>query len=143
MKTIVLRLLIAALPLCLIEHASADAPPGRYTVANGTVFDAKTKLTWQQAASTSTYLWAEAKAYCSGMWRLPTVKELLTIVDDSRLGINPTIDPVAFPGTPGGAYWSSTPATGGGTGGWEVQFGGSGIAYAANDSRDYVRCVLR
>jgi hypothetical protein len=144
-KTVVARLILATLPCYPIASASADAPPGRYVIANGTVYDTKTKLTWQQAPSASKYFLADAKAYCSGTWRLPTVKELLTIVDDSRINASgmPAIDPVAFPGTPAYGFWSSTPPPGGGTGGWEVQFY-SGFALSfGSDSRDYVRCVLR
>ena len=60
----------------------------RYTTAGGTVYDTKTKLTWQQAISSSTYTWADAQTYCAGVsmslggtgWRLPTLVELKTIV---------------------------------------------------------------
>ena len=48
----------------------------------------------------------------AGTWRLPTIKELQTIVDDSAMTM-PFIDPVAFPMTNVDAqpsvYWSSTP----------------------------------
>ena len=91
--------------------ARADAPAGRYTIANGTVYDTKTKLTWQQAGSAGKSCWECAANYCSslgGGWHLPTMKELQTLVDYSRS--NPSIDPTAFPSTPAERFWSSTTA---------------------------------
>jgi hypothetical protein len=93
-----------------------SAPAGRYVTASGTVYDTKTKLTWQQTVSSTTNTWADSKAYCAGVgaslggtgWRLPTLKEVQTIVDYSRA--NPSIDPTAFPATQDVAYWSSSPA---------------------------------
>jgi hypothetical protein len=95
---------------CVRYPSSAIAPSGRYTIANGTVYDTQTKLTWQQETSTSTYPWEEAKTYCSQLsldgtgWRLPGLGELQTIVDES---MNPSVDPTAFPMTPSEYFWSS------------------------------------
>src|ERR1700733_1725114 len=96
---------------------TADAPAGRYTIgagaAAGTVYDTKTKLTWQRTVSSTTYTWANAKSACRGLslngagWRLPTIAELLSIVDFSRTSA-PLIDATAFPGTPSVVFWSST-----------------------------------
>jgi hypothetical protein len=94
--------------------AEASAPAGRYVTMSGTVYDIETKLTWQQTASSPEYTWADANTYCAGVsaslggtgWRLPTFKELQTIVDDSRL--NPSIDPTAFPTIPAGFTWASS-----------------------------------
>src|SRR4051812_1027133 len=66
-----------------------EAPVGRYTIpGNGTVYDTATTLTWQQAANTTGMKWASAGPYCAGLtapagggWRLPTVKELTTLLD--------------------------------------------------------------
>jgi hypothetical protein len=62
--------------------ADANAPAGRYTIAEGTVYDTKTMLTWQQTIPTRQYYWADAKTYCGSAtvssalggsgWRLPT-----------------------------------------------------------------------
>src|SRR5664279_4073220 len=90
---------IVIVVLALTSAAGADAPAGRYTVTSGTVYDSKTKLTWQQVVPATGYIWAAAKTYCVGVgaslggtgWRLPTRNELLTIVDYSRT--NPSIDP--------------------------------------------------
>ena len=102
---------VVALVIVMASLAHGNAPSGRYTVTGGTVYDTKTKLTWQQAASPSKSCWECAKNSCaslSGGWHLPTMKELQTIVDYSRS--NPAVDPTAFPSTPGDRFWSSTPA---------------------------------
>jgi len=101
-------------------HGRADSPPGRYTIANGTVYDTKTLLTWQQINSDKTYTWAEAGQYCATLnlegtgWRMPSVKELQTIVDDTRYvpppDVAPAVDACAFPYTPLASFWTSSPS---------------------------------
>jgi hypothetical protein len=110
-----LRLLVVAVILMSLRalEARATFPSGRYVISNGTVYDTKTKLTWQQAAPTGTFLASDASTYCRnlgsimpGTWRLPTIKELSTLVDYNAGKVIP-IDVLAFPGgSPGG--WSST-----------------------------------
>jgi hypothetical protein len=125
--------------------ARADAPAGRYTIANGTVYDTKTKLTWQQAVPSSTYTWANAKTYCSGLslagtgWRLPTAKELQTIVDESRT--SPSIDTTAFPSTPSSNFWSSSPLAGSSSVAWGVYFYGGNTGGLDVSNSYFVRCV--
>ena len=125
--------------------AHADAPAGRYTITNGTVYDTKTKLTWQQAVPSTKYAWARANTYCSGLnltgtgWRLPTVKELQTIVDESRT--NPTIDPTVFPSTPSDYFWSSSPLAGSSSSSWYVYFIYGAAYYSVVSNTYYVRCV--
>ena len=153
MNTRVARFLAAvAVVVALSTPAHANAPAGRYVVTNGgtssgTVYDTKTKLTWQQIVPSTTYTWANAKTYCAGVgaslggtgWRLPTVKEFQTIVDDSRT--NPAIDPKAFPSTPAGSFWSSSPVAGSSSLAWAV-YSGNGLTGNHDVSyTDYVRCV--
>ena len=117
MRTRMLRFLATITVATLVLSASADAnaPAGRYVVTNGgtghgTVFDTKTKLTWQQTPSSSNYYGSAMSANLGGTgWRLPTIKELLTIVDDSQF--NGAIDRTAF-SLPAGPYWSSSRLTG-------------------------------
>src|SRR5438128_5669991 len=84
----------------LVAASRANAPAGRYTIANGTVYDTKTKLTWQQAIVAPPSSWSDAASYCASLaldgtgWRLPSAKELQTIVDESQR--SPAIDPTAF-----------------------------------------------
>jgi formylglycine-generating enzyme required for sulfatase activity len=138
---------VAVVAVVLTASVEAGAPAGRYTTASGAVFDTKTKLTWQQTAPSGTYTWADAKTYCQNLslagtgWRLPTMKELQTIVDDSRL--NPSIDPTAFPATLATYFWSSSPFAGQQTAAWFVDFGLSVGSTNTDDmtSTHDVRCV--
>jgi hypothetical protein len=147
MRNVMCQKISVALLLCLVGApvgARAAAPADRYTIAAGTVFDAKTKLTWQQSVPTTTSTLASATAYCSTLslvglaWRLPTLMELMTIVDYS-VSV-PSIDSSAFPATPPSGFWTSTPTTGSG-GVWDVDFffGQSGAGILAGTA--YVRCV--
>jgi hypothetical protein len=133
--------------LAMTTSADATVPAGRYTVSAGSVIDAKTKLVWQQTPAATSYTWAGAKTYCGDIgsslggtgWRLPTMKELQTIVDDSRSG--PSIDPTAFPASPSGVFWSSSPVAGMPSSAWCVVFSSG---YATNvdiTNTGNVRCV--
>ncbi|MEO6423687.1 MAG: DUF1566 domain-containing protein [Candidatus Nitrotoga sp.] len=65
--------------------------------------------------------WAKNEALTSGKpWRLPSLKELSSIVDSCRC--NPAIDTAAFPGTPGSPFWSAPPAEGEPSYAWGVNF---------------------
>jgi hypothetical protein len=148
MNTRVARFLAAvAVVVALSAPAQANAPAGRYTTANGTVYDTKTKLTWLQIVPSTTYTWANAKTYCAGVgaslggtgWRLPTIKELQTIVDDS--GSSPSIDATAFPSTPASGFWSSSPLAGSSSVAWGVDFGVGNTSNYLVSSTTYVRCV--
>lgn len=74
-----------------------------------TVTDNWTRLTWQRTSSSAPLAHADAVAYCAqlGAFRLPTLKELLTLVDPTNF--DPAIDYNAFPATPSGYFCSSTP----------------------------------
>lgn len=144
------RFLVAVVAVAVASTASADAsaPAGRFTTAGGTVYDTKTKLTWQQTAPSLTYSWSDAKTYCASAgatlggsgWRLPTVRELQTLVDYARL-TDPRIDPTAFPATPSAAFWSSSPAAGSTSLAWLVNFyDGFASSYDMTTAID-VRCV--
>lgn len=91
-----------------------------------TVHDSKTGLTWQRAVPDQRMTWAEAKEYAAaldldgGGWRLPTVQELVGIVDYCRR--NPAIDEAAFPDTPLEWFWTNVPVAGDAGGAWYVGF---------------------
>jgi hypothetical protein len=155
MNARIFRFLAAvAVVVALTASADASAPAGRYVVTsggtgNGTVYDTKTKLTWQQTVPSTAYTWANAKTYCAGVgaslggtgWRLPTCKELQTIVDDSQT--NPSIDTTAFPSTPAAWFWSSSPVAGSPSYAWLVNFN-NGYTYNFYDGFTdtlSVRCV--
>ncbi len=128
---------------------SGGAPPVRYTFpADGTVYDTRTTLTWQRAVDTKTYKQPGAQSYCAGLalagskWRVPTISELLTIVDPTNY--RPAIDATAFPGTPRAEFWSSSPSAGERGNMWYLNFS-AGYSYATvanvSSSSFYIRCV--
>ena len=135
---------VAVVSVVLSTSAEANAPTGRYTITGGTVFDTKTKLTWQQTVPAATYAWAAAKTYCQTLslggtgWRLPTMKELQSIVDYSSSRA-PFLDPSAFPATPTPGSWSSSLVPGSPTSAWAVS-GGTTFTIVTTTSLA-VRCV--
>jgi hypothetical protein len=134
----------------VVRVAAAGAPALRYTIgtgaAAGTVYDTKTKLTWQQAVSGTTYVWSDAKKACpmstanGGGWRLPAIPELLSLVD-FQAAAGPFIDTTAFPNTPTKAFWSATPVAGSSTSAWPVDFSSGFSSGADVTSTNYIRCV--
>ena len=137
----------------LPSSADANAPAGQYVVpggasGNGTVYDTKSKLTWQQTVSLTRYAWSDAKTYCAGRgaslegtgWRLPTIKELVSIMDHSQT-FGPTIDGSAFPGTPTAWFYWSSSLTQSPSVAWDANFN-QGYTYSDGVSNTgYVRCV--
>jgi len=105
----------------------AIAPAGRYdTSTAGIVLDTKTRLAWQQSLQAGLNLQA-AKNHClsiaGGTWRLPSVHELMTLIDDTTS--NPIkIDEVAFPGVTMSSAntWTLTPVSGDPSRVWSVNF---------------------
>lgn len=104
--------------LCLLAPAvvTAAVPREWYQSTATTVLDTRTGLTWQRVPSTTPATASAAAATCQALalggfstgWRLPTIKELLTLVNEDRG--DPAIDIEAFPDTVSVVYWSSTPA---------------------------------
>jgi hypothetical protein len=115
----VLPIVAAALLLAIAERG--DSAPrcysvGRFQLVANDIFDGATGLTWQQNVSARPFTWSDAATYCStqpGGFRLPTFKELLSIVDYTKPASSTiaTINPVAFPNTPADLFWSSGAVT--------------------------------
>jgi hypothetical protein len=124
---------------------NAGSPPRYDLTLAGTALDQSTRLTWQRAASVERVTWDVANAACAALdlqgkgWRLPNMKELQTLVDESRA--SPTIDADAFPDTPAEGFWAATPLVGSSAAFWFVSFD-EGIAYNALRTHPYrYRCV--
>lgn len=135
----------------------AVAPPNQYSeVGSGEVRDNYTGLVWQVGNSEETMPFADAAAYCSSLglnghtWRLPSIREAATLVDEARVA--PAIDIDVFPDTESGRgvyYWTSHVAVGRAeTAGWGINFddGFTGFNAGAADAWNYfptawVRCV--
>ena len=118
-------------------------PTTRFMVqSDGLVLDTLTQLTWQQQASSTTMDWADAQTHCSSAgFRLPTVKELGSLVD-LAIAVGATINQTAFPATSAEWFWTSSPYAGSsGYFAWGVNFG-NGVSNGHNVSgNDWVRCV--
>ena len=128
-------IMIATCAVVFVLHGGgrADAPPGHFTtLGDGTVRDNETGLVWQQGVSPSAQGQAASMTYCAdlslagGGWRLPSILELGSIVDETRS--TPAIDPTVFSGTPSELFWSASSVAGSPSLGWFVNFS-NGIAY--------------
>ena len=127
---------------------------------DGTITDNNTGLMWAQDTvdfngddiidTNDKMSWQDALAWCESLtlagyddWRLPTVKELMSLVDH---GTNqPAIDTAYFPDTVSSFYKSSTTENHDTDGAWTVYFNG-GILDMVNSSKSplikyYVRPV--
>jgi hypothetical protein len=151
--------------------AGDGANAGEFVVSgDGTVTDTITGLVWQRDGSGTrpgcsgsdksgtpgdiTCTWAEAQAYCASLggasgWRLPSRKELPTIVDFTSYSpanystgsdCSPGIDSAVFPNTPCGRFWTSSA--------WDDSGDAFSVSFGAGDSNHEdvgtyyrVRCV--
>jgi len=129
-----------------------------------TVTDNVTGLTWQRCGighnndPTCTAIgpgvfqyenfWDTGINLCEGLslggqtdWRMPNVKELLSLVDYSKY--NPSIDTAYFPGSMSKEYWSSTTHEYNSNYAWEVNFQSGDVTLLHEKATKYpsVRCV--
>lgn len=124
-------------------------PKVRFAVLDdGLVQDKLTGLVWQQVAHPTAMSWEAAESHCSSLgsgFRLPTIKELASLVDLTVAAPGPSIDTTAFPNTPeaAGAFWSSTPYGVSPGAAWQVYFGIGGTGTADHGNRLRVRCVSK
>ena len=118
----------------------------RFTVDGDMVHDARTGLIWSRATLPGGRRnWTDAQkapAACTlggfSDWRLPTVQELLSIVDYERT--EPAIDPVFE--CEDSWYWTSTPlASSPSDYAWDVNFGSGHSLWYYQDFEGFVRAV--
>jgi len=104
-------------------------------------------LQWQDNADAKTVTrdWDGAKSYCANLtlegyrdWRLPSIKELQSIVD--RKKHDPAIK-AGFKNTATDFYWSASPGVGSGSSAWIVYFYGGHTSYGTKTNKNCVRCV--
>lgn len=125
---------------------------------DGTVTDNNTGLIWQKENG-STYNWYAAAGIldatnnpsslnvCGSLslgghadWRLPSKKELVSIVDYSIPSPGPTINAL-FTGSSSSYYWTSTELAGSQTYGWAVSFNDGNVSFVSKTAPNPVRCV--
>jgi len=149
------ELLAAASDLCQGHTKLPDAklqvletPAGpRFQIDGDTVLDRATGLEWSRENVPGGQMkWAAAGEACKKLdlgghsdWRLPTIRELLTIVDYERH--EPAIDTDAFK-CESNYYWTSTPAhSSPGVYAWIVNFYHGFAYWGSQDGDYYVRAV--
>jgi hypothetical protein len=132
--------------LAVTSRSVAEAPPSRYDESTaGTIYDTRTRLTWQRDVDVHTFSFADAANYCAalelagGGWNVPTRAELLTIIDPTE--VSPAIDARAFPQTPGTWFWTSTVYIDLTASGWAVSFEDGTTDYFGTKRGYRVRCV--
>lgn len=119
-----------------------------YSIASDVVVDEDTGLMWQDSADVSVVKkdWDNAMGYyCTGLelggyddWRLPSIDELMSIVDKSRY--EPAIKKI-FNNTKNTWYYSSSDYEGDSSRAWLAHFRSGGDGYGDKSAMRYVRCV--
>ncbi len=117
LATLLLACLLGALPV------AASAQPFTISADGSEVTDQKTGLIWRRCAegmnwdgatcagTAATFpheaaLQRATAQVTNAIWRLPNIKELFSIVDESRS--IPAIDLAIFPATPSNQFWSNS-----------------------------------
>lgn len=108
--------------------------------------DSNTQLEWQRLPDSATRSWRDAIAYCKqlelegGGWHLPSLKELLSIVDATRH--EPAIHMRTFPKHQNEMFWSSSEYLDRRSSAYVVEYdkGSSGVSNSL-DELHYVRCA--
>jgi hypothetical protein len=136
---------------CVSSPATTPLPAPHYVQAGpGEVQDVETKLIWAQASNLTAVSQSAADGYCTGLglnghtWRLPSVKEMATLVDDNPdiNKVSPAIDRCVFSDTPTNA-WYMTSSSFGSSGAWEINYLDGFTNYRSSTTQGVgnVRCV--
>ncbi len=106
---------------------------------DGSIHDKDNTYNW--SAATSVFIATLNSQNFGGYadWRLPTIRELFTIVDNSRT--NPSIHIGYFPFTQSANYWSSTTHATSSDGAWRLSFSDGSVDGSSMDDSYYVRAV--
>lgn len=117
---------------CVQVPLTQQLPAQHYTIADGEVRDNYTGLIWQQIDSgpTPELSAVQAADYCEALplngatWRLPSLNELASIVDDVPSGnVSPAVDHEAFPRhSKDQWYWSASTHGANSTDQWTLSF---------------------
>ncbi len=131
------------------QDGAYDMNPLSYSDnGNGTITDNNTGLLWQKAENSSTMPWASAVSLCDGLslggfsdWRLPSEKELGSLIDYSISNPGPMIRTAYFPNAKKTYYWSATESAADLSQAWNVLFSDGLENYFSKGSSYNLRCV--
>jgi hypothetical protein len=108
--------------------------------------DNYTELLWEKKVIYQKYKWKNAQQYCKNLtvdgykgWRLPSKKELLSLVDRTKQ--NPAIDTDYFNIRKKDFYWTSTKYPHGVDKAWAIDFTYGEDMQKHINSTFYIRCV--
>lgn len=156
------RPFVAAKPIGAFDRAVSPSevvnPPAgsRNTTAykdnnDGTIWDPDNKLLWQKGEAPVSMSWADAKSYCAALelpkpkkargkkpaWRLPSVFEMLSLVDKARGDRYPIALPFEASSI---SYWTASPGPDDASA-WYVSFRQGDSFYGTASYTSRVRCV--
>jgi hypothetical protein len=126
----------------MVWHNKHKGQAHPFEVHGAEVYDPVTNLTWKRCSvgqkytgsgcegSVAAFKWDVAQRTGDDTWRVPTEKELVTLLDPERVDkkLSPAVDPTFFPGFEkvGSPYWTSSHSNG--MTAWYVRFAqGTGV----------------
>jgi hypothetical protein len=130
---------------CVRSEKTTSESASALEVDDVLVVDPDTGLEWQRESSAKAVSLDVAKSGCRDLkigtrpFRLPTPKELMTIVDESKA--RPAIDADAFPGTPSASFWTQTTVVNFDAYTWTVNFMDGSDIWVSMPATAYYRCV--
>jgi hypothetical protein len=136
---------VRPLSMTQVHNRYTDEFGNPLTIGSTQVRDRITGLIWQRTAGSG--IENQAHSYCSSLslgeqsWRLPSIKELSTLLDVSVSTPGPMINMTAFPSTPNSNFWSASSVAAGSAYCWSILFDQGIIAYDGCTAGKYIRCV--
>src|SRR5208283_5860296 len=119
---------------------------------NDAVLDNETGLVWEQSPSTALFAWYETGPHCNELtlsnrmgWRVPTLQELLSLVDQSIGPLTPYIPmlPIGnpFSNVQSSYYWSATSIANDDSNAWVLNFNSAYVGPNAKTATSFAWCV--
>jgi uncharacterized protein DUF1566 len=116
-------------------------------MGSNAVLDRETGLVWAKLTSTTAFTWFDAQSYCNALttggrlgWRLPTLQELLSLVDPNAASLLKLPAGAPFPNVQF-FYWSASTFASDSSVAWTVDFGFGGASNILKSANNFVWCV--
>ena len=118
-----------------------------YIIDSSVAIDKVTQLQWQRTGGITLRDYNSSWNYCANLilnshndWRMPTINELVSIVDYARTAV-PILNVDAFRGGRLASYWSATDTARASDVVWGVLFSDGFVLQLSKTESNYVRCV--